>query len=573
MSQATSNGSSASPEPQQQHHQEQQLKSSRRSTLTDAPTLCSDSVETRTGDLEQGRMVPDGEGEGEKGAAAMELQGEKDSDKNLNGFDKTDNSQEPIWVDWDGEDDPANPFNWSKRRKWAVSLSGIFFCALASMSVSGYAISQGSVQTLLHASHITTVLGVTMFTLTFGTAPLVLAPFSEVYGRNGIYLASAFIFFMFFIPQALAQNIETMLVSRFILGIAGSTAVSLVGGTLSDVFITEERGLPMAMFSYSAFASTGLGPLFFGMVEYHYNFRYVAWILFALSGAFTIMLVFVLKETRASVLLSRKAARLRKETNNPRYQARGDAERASLLVMIRTSLGRPIKMLFTEPVLFSFAVWIAFVWAVLYILLESVNLVFENTYGFNIEQSGFVFSVQVVGSTFGLIIDHYCDKLYHKNVARVGPEGRLYSAMWGGCLVPVGAFFYTFTSYRSIHWIAPVIGSGILYCGTYLVYLSCFNYLADSYTLYASSALSAQSFLRNLVGCVAPLFTTPMYNRLGIQGAGGLTAGIALLLSATPFILYKYGSRLRARSRFAQALERQRIEAEERAAAKRAELP
>lgn len=53
-----------------------------------------------------------------------------------------------------------------------------------------------------------------------------------------------------------------------------------------------------------------------------------------------------------------------------------------------------------------------------------------------------------------------------------------------------------------------------------------------------------------------PLFTTQLYNALGVQGAGGLTAGLAALLSATPFLLYKYGARLRARSPFAKELER-----------------
>ena len=51
-----------------------------------------------------------------------------------------------------------------------------------------------------------------------------------------------------------------------------------------------------------------------------------------------------------------------------------------------------------------------------------------------------------------------------------------------------------------------------------------------------------------------------MYSSLGIQGAGGLTAGIGTLLSITPFVLFKYGARLRARSPFAQELAR--LEAE-----------
>lgn len=78
------------------------------------------------------------------------------------------------------------------------------------------------------------------YTVTFGAAPLIIAPVSEVYGRSTIYFVSAFIFTLFFIPQALARNIETMLVCRFISGIAGSSAVSLVGGTLADVWSGPE---------------------------------------------------------------------------------------------------------------------------------------------------------------------------------------------------------------------------------------------------------------------------------------------------------------------------------------------
>lgn len=229
----------------------------------------------------------------------------------------------------------------------------------------------------LNASRTLVLLGITLFTLTFGAAPLILAPISEAYGRTYIYIVSALVFTLFFIPQALAQNIETMLVARFISGIAGSSAVSLVGGTLADVWPNEERGLPMALFAWSAFGSTGLGPVVFGYVEQIHDFRMINWVMFAVSGAFTLALALLLKETRGSVLLSRKAARLRKETGDNRYQCKADLLRSSFTVMMKTSLGRPIRMLCTEPVLISFTLWISFVWGVLYIFLVAIPLVFR----------------------------------------------------------------------------------------------------------------------------------------------------------------------------------------------------
>lgn len=53
------------------------------------------------------------------------------------------------------------------------------------------------------------------------------------------------------------RSLLTLLASPLLLPhLTGSTAVSLVGGTLADVWVGEERGLPMALFSFGAFGAT-----------------------------------------------------------------------------------------------------------------------------------------------------------------------------------------------------------------------------------------------------------------------------------------------------------------------------
>ncbi len=61
---------------------------------------------------------------------------------------------------------------------------------------------------------------------------------------------------VFVIPSAVAKNIGTLLVCRLIDGIAFSAPMTLVGGTLADLWRNEERGVPMAAFSAAPF----LGP-------------------------------------------------------------------------------------------------------------------------------------------------------------------------------------------------------------------------------------------------------------------------------------------------------------------------
>lgn len=165
---------------------------------------------------------------------------------------------------------------------------------------------------------------------------------------------------LFQIPQAVPPNITTMLVARFISGIGGSTAVGIVGGTLADIWKNEDRGIPMLVFSFAAFAPTGLGPICFGYVAMLRGFKLVFWCNFAIAGAFTLLLVLTQHETRESILLSRKAKKLREETGDNRFVAQADEERASLITILKVSLTRPVRLFATEPAIQAWTAYVSF---------------------------------------------------------------------------------------------------------------------------------------------------------------------------------------------------------------------
>ena len=93
------------------------------------------------------------------------------------------------------------------------------------------------------------LLTITMFVIGFGVGPLAFAPLSELYGRKPVYVLTLALAVIFEIPCAVSQNIGTLLVCRLIDGIAFSAPMTLVGGTLADLWKNEERGVPMAVFS------------------------------------------------------------------------------------------------------------------------------------------------------------------------------------------------------------------------------------------------------------------------------------------------------------------------------------
>ena len=83
---------------------------------------------------------------------------------------------------------------------------------------------------------------------------------------------SIFFFLIFTIPSAAAQNIQTMLVARFLDGIAGSAFLSVAAGTVADLFLPAEIQKPMMAYTLAPFLGPVLGPLVGGFIN-----SYTSW--------------------------------------------------------------------------------------------------------------------------------------------------------------------------------------------------------------------------------------------------------------------------------------------------------
>jgi len=219
--------------------------------------------------------------------------------------------------------------------------------------------------------------------------------------------------------------------------------------------------------------------------------------------------------------------------------------------------------LILEPMCLNLCLFSAILLGILYLFFGAIPLIFENNHGFNLGQVGLSF----LGLLTGMVIGVLTDPLWHKNYVRLvknrekaggepggsEPEYRLPPAILGAVLVCVGLFWFAWTSYRSVHWIVPIIGSGIFGCGQLLVFSGVFTFLVDSYPLYAASSLAANSFARSSFAAAFPMFGVQMYNKLGYQWATSLLAFLTLVMAPFPYIFFRYGKRIRGTSRFASA--------------------
>lgn len=440
---------------------------------------------------------------------------------------------------------------------------------LAAYSAGSYSISSEPLRAKWNVSGTAFQTGVTTWCVGFACSPMFLAPLSELSGRRPIFLFSGFMFLVAQIGCAVTDTFAGMLVARFFVGAGASTFATMIGGVISDIYHAEDRNAPMAIYSASALAGTGFGPMLCGFVVPRTNWRWVFWHQVIALGLLMTAMVILFKETRGSVLLSRKAKKINKYLDSLsgqvstaekvtasypiRYTVAADGSRHSIGHLLYLSLTTPFKLLFTEPVVFFFSLWAAFAWGVLYMQLNVLPLVFSTNHGFTIEEQGAVFASLIVGVLIAVTISIYQEKLAKRWRPKLfdNPEGRLYFACLEAAFLPIGLFWFGWTSYGSIPWIVPCLGIGCAMMGIFSIYLAVFNYLADVYHRYASSALACQSFCRNILAGVFPLFSQIMFRRLGFPGASSLLGGVAAVLTIVPWVLVFKGEKIRARSKVA----------------------
>lgn len=76
------------------------------------------------------------------------------------------------------------------------------------------------------------------------------------------------------------------------------------------------------------------------------------------------------------------------------------------------------------------------------------------------------------------------------------------------------------------------------------------TYLVDAFTIYAASAMAANTVFRSLAGCLLPLAGPKMYEKLGLGWGNSLLGFIALALCPLPVVFYLFGERIRTSKKF-----------------------
>ncbi|KIX94768.1 uncharacterized protein Z520_09458 [Fonsecaea multimorphosa CBS 102226] len=464
-----------------------------------------------------------------------------------------------ILVDWYTTDDPENPQNWSQAKKLFVLVQICLYTFAMYGGSSIYVVSESGVMQRFGVSEAAAAMGLAIYVIGYGIGPLLFAPLCEIpaIGRNGVYTPAFILFVIICIPTAVVDNYAGLLVLRFLQGFLSSPCLANGAASVGDMFSLLILPVYLSSWTAACFWGPALGPAISSFAVTAEGWRWSLWELLWLSAPILVVYLISFPETSSATILRRRAARLRRLTGRTDLRSQSEIEQAHMKYseVFFDAIIKPLEIMMKDPAVFFTNIYSSLLYGIYYSFFEAFPLVYISIYGFNLGELGLTFISIGVATTIAVIIYNTYLLVYLvpdiiKNGLRA-PEHRLVPALFAVCVLPAGLFMFGWTSRHGVHWMASIVGVMIVVGSNFIIFQCIFVYLPLSYPRYTASLLASNDLFRALfaAGCVE--FSRPMFKNLGIGPGNSLLAGLACGGVVGMFLLWRFGAKLRARSKFA----------------------
>jgi MFS family permease len=293
-----------------------------------------------------------------------------------------------------------------------------------------------------------------------------------------------------------------------------------------------------------------IGPILGGVILNNLQWPWLFWISLIICSLVTITSFIFLKETFVPVLLARCKRELQNNEGGNYYFDREDDR--PLATKLTQSIQRPLRILFTQPIVITMATYQALIFATTYSLYTQFQTIYGTDYGFSTVQVGLMY----LGPGLGFLvavwllvprIDTVFNMLTKKHGGVQKPEYRLPLANIGAVLIPISLFVFAWMIEYHVHWFASIAATFFYGIGQVVIFNSVQNYYIDAFERYAASAIAAGALFRSLVGGVIPLFTPLLLDKYGVGWGMSIFGFVGIALAPSPVLFYYFGEGLRER--------------------------
>ncbi|KAL8722696.1 MAG: hypothetical protein Q9225_000863 [Loekoesia sp. 1 TL-2023] len=464
-------------------------------------------------------------------------------------------------------DDPDNPQNWPFWRKVYASTVATAFAFAVAFGITSSTVGIQGIMKQFNVSMTVATLGLSLNLLGIAFAPIITPHLSERVGRSPVYFVSLPLFAFFTLGAGYSKSFGALAVCRLFAGFFGGPCLVLIEGTFADVWSAHITVTYYSFLSLASYVGTGCGklyalrnqlapltadlaPLVLGYVVSAEDWRWTQYVTLMIAVAAYLLGIGV-PETYPREILRSRAHRGGYKINLAKAESG-----VTLGEMAQTTLLTPLAMAVSEPVVIMITLYLALNFAVLFQWFIAVPAVLALVYSFTLHQAGLAFIAAIVGSFASTLTSSLIENITNRrngctNMANMAPiEYRLIPAMVGSLGMVGSLFWIGFAAKPSIHYIVPIIGTGVYVWSSMSILTALVSYIFDAYPAKGTlSALTLMATTRIIFAAWLPLVIIQMI--MGLQGrwAYSVFGFIAIAMVAIPVILFLFGSRLRARSR------------------------
>ncbi|KAH9233480.1 hypothetical protein K456DRAFT_1749819 [Colletotrichum gloeosporioides 23] len=320
-----------------------------------------------------------------------------------------------------------------------------------------------------------------------------------------LYVISTILYSISCVVVGAMPTIPVIIVGRLVAGLLSSVPTVIAVGSIEDMWDTQAR---------------------------------VWWVFTWALVANIAVLLCLIKESRPSVALAKIEA---SETGvRPNMREKLD-------------LVRPLRLFFTEPIVFMVAILSAIAFGLIYLFTEVLPMVYLHL-DFQHGWKNIPFLALGIGMVLSVFTRVYDSRLLAKKTAAclpITPESKCIGFVIGAPLLAGSLWLFAWTippQVVSVHWIFPTLALvPIGYAVNEFDHVLA-GYLTDCYETYAASGFAALALTRSLCCATFPLFGRIMFDSLDFNIATTIFAGLATVICVVPPLMIKYGGWLRRRS-------------------------
>lgn len=184
-------------------------------------------------------------------------------------------------------------------------------------------------------------------------------------------------------------------------GIGGSASLAIGPALLADLFSLDERGTAAAIYSFIPIMGPALGPLCGGFIAEYSTWRWGFWATSILAVPIQLLAFFLLEETYAPVLLSRRKDKKTKKIKAQSASAAGP-DRPPVLSELRDAMLRPVRMMFTQTIIIVMGLYQAYLYGLMYIVLTTYPTLWREEYHQSVSVGGLNYISLGLGYCIGL---------------------------------------------------------------------------------------------------------------------------------------------------------------------------